>query len=62
LAMEDFIYTAGVRKAIQKGQEFLAALCIRANIHASITLALKGLSPEEREIILAGSLMNHYSR
>jgi aconitate hydratase len=51
---------AGVRKAVQKGQEFITALRIRANNHKSITLVLKSLSPEEREIILAGSLINYY--
>ena len=51
------------RAAVEKGIEIIPAKVIRKDgTVEDITLYLKGLTPDEKEIILDGCLMNYYAR
>ncbi len=57
----DYVYIGGIRKAIEEGKEEFNAKVIRADGSVDdIVLYVKGLTNEEREIILDGCLMNYY--
>jgi aconitate hydratase len=62
LAVGDLLFIPGIRRAVQEGLENLPAFVIAAGSRRPIQLALPDLSPEDRQILLAGSLMNHYAR
>ncbi len=57
-----FIYLAGIRDAIEKGDAEINASVIKEKKLHHIKLYLPGLATEEREIILAGCLMNYYKQ
>ena len=63
LSPGDYLFVPGIRAAVEQGVEALSALAIRAGGAAAepLMLHLKGLTPEEREILLEGCLMNHYA-
>ena len=57
----DYVFVGGIRKAIIEGKEEFAAKVITASGEVKdITLYVKGLTDDEREIILDGCLMNYY--
>ena len=57
----DYVYVGGIRQAILDGKEEFAAKVIRADGKVEdLTLYVKGLTPDEKEIILDGCLMNYY--
>ena len=57
----DYVYVSGIRQAILDGKEEFAAKVIRADGKVEdLTLYVKGLTPDEKEIILDGCLMNYY--
>ena len=57
----DYVFVGGIRKAIADGKEEFAAKVIRADgTVEELTLYVKGLTPDEKEIILDGCLMNYY--
>jgi aconitate hydratase len=57
----DYVYVEGIREAIAQGREEFAAKVICADGSVKdITLYVKGLTDDEREIILDGCLMNYY--
>ena len=57
----DYVFVGGIRKAIIEGKEEFAAKVIRADGSVSdLTLYVKGLTDDEKEIILDGCLMNYY--
>ena len=57
----DYVYVEGIRAAIAAGKEEFAAKVITASGEVKdITLYVKGLTDDEREIILDGCLMNYY--
>ena len=57
----DYVFVGGIRKAIIEGKEEFAAKVIRADGSvADLTLYVKGLTEDEKEIILDGCLMNYY--
>ena len=57
----DYVFVGGIRKAIIEGKEEFAAKVIRADGSVSdLTLYVKGLTEDEKEIILDGCLMNYY--
>lgn len=59
----DYIYVEGIRKAIENGDEEFTAKVITSDGKVSdITLYIKGLTENEREIILDGCLMNYYKK
>ena len=52
----------GIRSAIQKGTEDIPAKVIRTNgTVEDLMLHVKGLTADEKEIILDGCLMNYYA-
>ncbi|MBR2335597.1 MAG: hydratase [Clostridia bacterium] len=57
----DCVFVAGIRDAIARGDEEFSAKVIRKNGGVEdITLYIKGLTKEEKDILLAGCLMNYY--
>ncbi len=56
----DFIHIRGIREAILTKRNAVKALVLTGDTRAEITLQLPGMTGEEREIILAGCLMNYY--
>ncbi|MBA4422555.1 MAG: hydratase [Syntrophus sp. (in: bacteria)] len=62
IAVDDLIYIPGIRPAILSGAENIPAFVIRKGERKSLELKLEGLSQEDREIILAGSLINYYAK
>ena len=57
----DHVFVPNVRKLLENKSEIFAAKIIRENGEASdITLYIKGLTEEERMILLDGCLMNYY--
>lgn len=58
----DYVFVPGVRKAVEEGIEDIPAKVITADGSVKdITLHLNGLTPNEKEIILDGCLMNYYA-
>ena len=58
----DFVFVPDVRRAIQEGIEEIPAKAIRADGSVEpITLYVKGLTDDEKQIILDGCLMNYYA-
>ena len=59
----DYVFVPDVKNRIAKGEEVFPAKVIRRDgVVADITLYVKGLTPEEKEIIMDGCLMNYYAR
>ena len=57
----DYVFVGGIRKAIIEGKEEFEAKVIKADgTLSSLTLYVKGLTEDEKEIILDGCLMNYY--
>ena len=57
----DYVFVGGIRKAIIEGKEEFDATVIRADGSTeALKLYVKGLTPDEKEIILDGCLMNYY--
>ena len=57
----DYVFVGGIREAIIAGKEEFEATVIRANgTTEPLTLYVKGLTEDEKEIILDGCLMNYY--
>ena len=58
----DFVFVPGIRAAIESGQEEIPAKAVRKDGSVSdLTLYVKGLTADEKEIILRGCLMNYYA-
>ncbi|WP_139906188.1 hydratase [Clostridium thermarum] len=58
----DYIFVKGIREVILNGQEEMEAVVIRSGGKKTIKLQVKGLTKDERDIILAGSLINYYAK
>ncbi|MBQ4091362.1 MAG: hydratase, partial [Clostridia bacterium] len=57
----DCIFVDGIRQALTDGkEEFYAKVVRRSGEVENITLYIKGLTDEEKQILLAGCLMNYY--
>ena len=57
----DYVFVEGIRQAIIDGKEEFTAKVIKADGKVeNITLYVKGLTEDEKEIILEGCLMNYY--
>ena len=58
----DYVFIGGIRQAIIDGKEEFPAKVIRKGIGTveDITLYVKGLTEDEKDIILDGCLMNYY--
>ena len=63
IELNDWLYIPGIRKAVSEGATEISSRLIKTcdgnSIH--ITLRLPDLSLEDRDIILAGCLMNYYA-
>ncbi|MBQ9937571.1 MAG: hydratase [Oscillospiraceae bacterium] len=58
----DFIFVKGIREAIKNGKErFDAKVITKSGEVSDITLYVKGLTDDEKQIILDGCLMNYYA-
>ncbi|MEW6334436.1 MAG: hydratase [Thermodesulfobacteriota bacterium] len=62
LAVDDLIHIPGIRAAVAGGRDRIDAFLIRGSLRTPLELQLGDLSEQERDIILAGCLMNHYAR
>ena len=61
LAVQDAVFFPSLRKAVQDGAEIIAALILKEDGRViPLTLELKKLPQADREILLAGSLINFY--
>ena len=59
----DYVFVEGIRQGIIDGKEEFSAKVLRANgAIEDIKLYVKGLTPDEKDIILDGCLMNYYKR
>ena len=59
----DCVFVPDIRNAVQTGREDISAKVLKADGgEADITLHIRGLTAEEREIILDGCLMNYYAK
>ena len=58
----DLIFLPGIRAAVERGAERIEARAIRNGVVSDLVLLLPGFTPEEREIVLAGCLMNWYAQ
>jgi aconitate hydratase len=64
IELNDWLYIPGIRKAVSEGMTEIYAKLIKIGDgnSAAITLRLPDLSREDRDIILAGCLMNYYAK
>ncbi len=60
--VNDYVYIPNVRQNIANGVEEMPAKVITADGTTDITVYVKGLTQDEKEIILDGCLMNYYKR
>ncbi len=60
-AVDDYVFIPDVRRKIAEGDEIFAAKVITAEGVKDIELCIKGLTEDEKKIILAGCLMNFYA-
>ena len=61
LSVGDFLYIPEIRKTIETGAERIQAFIINSHGKTAINLKLENLAKNDREIILAGSLINYYA-
>ena len=57
----DRLYVPGIRKALSGMDETVTGTLIQPDATREITLQLKNLSREERDVILSGCLINYYA-
>ena len=57
----DRLYLPGVRALLEGDGEELSAVLLREDARIPVALSLPGLTREERDIILAGCLINYYA-
>ena len=58
----DRVYIPGIRALLEGDGEEIAAVLYQGEMETPLTLRLPGLTCEEREIILAGCLINFYAK
>jgi aconitate hydratase len=61
-AVDDFIFIPGIRRAVASGATEIEALVIGTKEKRPLKLYMQNLSQDERDIILAGCLINYYAR
>lgn len=62
LAVDDYLYIPGISQAVLSGAETVDGLVISNGTISRLELKLENLSKDDRDIILAGCLMNYYNR
>ena len=61
LAVDEYLYLPGIRKAVEEGQTQVTATVIGTDgSPRSLVLDLPDVTEEEKKILLAGSLINYY--
>ena len=60
LSVDDLVYIPGIRRAVAEGASRVDAWLIKGNQFIEVALHLGNLSAEERDILLAGCLINYY--
>ena len=60
--IDDFIFIPGIRQAVENSITEIPAWIINSKGNTPLQLKLVNLTPDEREIILAGCLMNYYAK
>ncbi|HBF35706.1 MAG TPA: hypothetical protein DDW50_00110, partial [Firmicutes bacterium] len=60
--VDELIYIPGIRDAVENGVTEIPAFIIHDQVKTEIKLKLNNLTPEDREIILAGCLINYYAK
>ena len=58
----DQLWLPGIRAALEKGEETISAVLIQNGQEKPVTVKLPGITQEERDIILAGCLINYYAK
>ena len=58
----DYVVIKGIKASVTNGIEEIAAKLISKNGNKEFKLQLKGLSVDERDIILSGCLINYYGK
>ncbi|SMC70609.1 hydratase [Sporomusa malonica] len=61
LAVGDYLYIPGILQAVQSGAETVDSIVISTSGTKTLKLKLENLSKDDRDIIIAGCLMNYYS-
>ncbi len=59
--VNDYVFVEGIREKIRNGVEEIEAKVITKDAVKDITLYVKGLTEDEKDIILKGCLMNYYA-
>ncbi len=59
--VDDYIYLPGIREAVSSGAETIKAYLVNSDGYQELKLTLPNLSSDERDIILAGCLINYYA-
>ncbi|MBR5535455.1 MAG: hydratase [Clostridia bacterium] len=59
--VNDYVFVEGIREKIANGIEEIPAKVITKDAVKDITLYVKGLTEDEKDIILKGCLMNYYA-
>ena len=62
IQLHDYVYIPNIRQALQSGAATVEATASGSDGIKQVTLKLENLSPEDRDIITAGCLMNYYSQ
>ena len=63
LAVGEYIYLPGIRKAVEDGAQQVEAKVIGTDGSVrSLSLDLKGVTEAEKQVLLAGSLINFYKQ
>ncbi|MGE5581753.1 MAG: hydratase [Bacillota bacterium] len=61
LKVGDLVFIPGIRQAVEEGATEIEALIIDSEGKTPLKLRLASLTPDERDIILAGCLINYYA-
>ncbi|SFM22597.1 hydratase [Pelosinus propionicus] len=61
-AVDDLLYIPEIRQAIASGADKVQGYIMHADGQESIVLKMENLSKDDRDIILAGCLINYYSK
>ncbi|MBP1765275.1 MAG: 3-isopropylmalate dehydratase [Firmicutes bacterium] len=62
LTVDDLIFLPDIRQSVQDGATKIQAILITSKGKTSLELKLENLSPEDRDIILSGCLINYYAQ
>jgi aconitate hydratase len=61
LEVDDFIYIPGIRQAVKNGETEIHSYVMKPGGRTPLALKLRNLSKDDRDIILAGCLINYYA-